>query len=90
MSMNVSLTPELEKFVANKVDSGRYTSASEVVREALRLLEEHEQARSTQLAAFNQELAKRLTSLDSGKYVNPKTIRERLQQKSRDRSKRIA
>ena len=40
--MNVSLTPELDNFVAGKVESGRYTSASEVVREALRLLEEHE------------------------------------------------
>ena len=38
--MNVSLTPELERFVQEKVHSGRYTSASEVVREALRLLEE--------------------------------------------------
>ena len=37
--MNVSLTPELEEFVGNKVGSGRYNSASEVVREALRLLE---------------------------------------------------
>ncbi len=36
--MNVSLTTELEKFVSAKVDSGRYNSASEVVREALRLL----------------------------------------------------
>ncbi|MGO8758319.1 MAG: type II toxin-antitoxin system ParD family antitoxin [Terracidiphilus sp.] len=35
--MNVSLTPELDKFVAGKVESGLYTSASEVVREALRL-----------------------------------------------------
>jgi putative addiction module CopG family antidote len=34
--MNVSLTPELEKFVSAKVESGRYNSASEVVREALR------------------------------------------------------
>jgi len=40
--MNVSLTPELENFVSAKVDSGRYNSASEVVREALRLLEEHD------------------------------------------------
>ena len=47
--MNVSLTSELEKFVSAKVDSGRYNSASEVVREALRLLEEHDQARSVQL-----------------------------------------
>jgi len=48
--MNVSLTPELEKFVSAKVGSGRYNSASEVVREALRLLEEHDSARAAQLA----------------------------------------
>jgi antitoxin ParD1/3/4 len=36
--MNVSLTPELEKFVTKKVESGLYNSASEVVRQALRLL----------------------------------------------------
>lgn len=40
--MNVSLTPELEAFVHRKVESGRYTSASEVVREGLRLLEDEE------------------------------------------------
>ncbi len=39
--MNVSLTPELENFVSAKVGSGRYNSASEVFREALRLLKEH-------------------------------------------------
>jgi len=41
-NMNVSLTPELEKYIRTKVDSGRYLSASEVVREALRLLEQKE------------------------------------------------
>ena len=40
--MNVSLTPELERFVQEKVHSGRYISASEVVREALRLLRSEE------------------------------------------------
>ena len=40
--MNVSLTPELEQYIRAKVDSGRYLSASEVVREALRLLEQKE------------------------------------------------
>lgn len=39
---NVSLTPELEAFVDSKVASGRYRSASEVVRAALRLLDERE------------------------------------------------
>ncbi len=39
---NVSLTPELEALVDRKVASGRYRSASEVVRAALRLLDERE------------------------------------------------
>jgi antitoxin ParD1/3/4 len=40
--MNVSLTPELEASIRQRVGSGRYHDASEVVQEALRLLEEHE------------------------------------------------
>jgi antitoxin ParD1/3/4 len=83
--MNVSLTPELDSFVAAKVESGRYNSASEVVREALRLLEEHDRARGAQLAAFNQELGARLASLDRGEYVDPKAARGRLEVKSRER-----
>jgi antitoxin ParD1/3/4 len=43
--MNVSLTPELEKFVGRKVESGLYNNASEVVREGLRLLKEHDEIR---------------------------------------------
>ena len=88
--MNVSLTPELEKFVADKVDSGRYTSASEVVREALRLLEESDRSRSLQLDAFHRELGQRLAALDRGEYLDPATVRERLLQKSRSRSEQIA
>jgi antitoxin ParD1/3/4 len=44
-TMNVSLTPELAAFVQDRVASGRYGSASEVVRAALRLLEEDERRR---------------------------------------------
>jgi len=43
--MNVSLTPELERFVDGKVESGLYNNASEVVRESLRLLKEHDEIR---------------------------------------------
>jgi antitoxin ParD1/3/4 len=45
-SMNVSLTDELERFVDGKVESGLYNNASEVVREGLRLLKEHDEFRA--------------------------------------------
>ncbi len=85
--MNVSLTAELDKFVADKVASGRYTSASEVVREALRLLEEHDRARGERLSAFNRELNARLSALDRGESVSPAAARKRIEQKSRERRK---
>lgn len=43
--MNISLTPELERLVADKVESGLYNNASEVIREGLRLLKEHDEVR---------------------------------------------
>jgi antitoxin ParD1/3/4 len=58
--MNVSLTPELEQYIRTKVESGRYLSASEVVREALRLLEQKDE----QLEALRVEIQK---GLDSGR-----------------------
>ncbi len=88
--MNVSITPELEKFVASKVESGRYTSASEVVREALRLLEEQDQARSAQLAEFNRILERRLAASDRGEFVDPRAARERLRRKSEEARRRRA
>jgi antitoxin ParD1/3/4 len=40
--MNISLTPELERYIQGKVASGGYNNASEVIRESLRALQEHE------------------------------------------------
>ena len=88
--MNVSLTPELEQFVQDKVAKGRYNSASEVVREALRLLEEQERMRTVQLAEFNKELGRRLASLDRGEKVDPAELFARLQRKSQERRQRRA
>jgi antitoxin ParD1/3/4 len=85
--MNVSLTPELEKFVSGKVESGRYNSASEVVREALRLLEEHDSARAAQLAEFNGELGRRLAALDASETVTSAEGHSRLQRRSEQRRK---
>ena len=88
--MNVSLTPELERFVNDKVQTGRYNSASEVVREALRLLQQHEQARTAQLADFNKELARLLATLDRGDQVDPAEARSRLRQRSAQQRKKSA
>lgn len=85
--MNVSLTPELEQFVSAKVESGRYNSASEVVREALRLLEDHDEARAAHLEEFNGEIARRLAALDRGETVKPADARARLKAKSEQRRK---
>lgn len=56
MPMNVSLTPQLEDMVRQKVASGLYTSASEVVREALRLMEEQDRMRATRLEQLRQDI----------------------------------
>ena len=76
--MNVSLTPELDRYVSDKVDSGRYTSASEVVREALRLME----TRDMQLLAFNKELDRRLADMDAGAVVDGRALRKILREKT--------
>jgi len=83
--MNVSLTPELERFVEEKVHSGRYTSASEVVREALRLLEEHEKVRAAQLTEFREETDRRLASLERGEGIDGATALAQLRQRSNAR-----
>ena len=54
-TVNISITPELDAFLQSRVDSGRYQTTSEVVREALRLLERQERARDE---AFHQLKAK--------------------------------
>ena len=60
--MNISLTPQLEDMVKSKVNSGRYGSASEVVREALRLLEERDHIQSMRLEELRGEIKKGLES----------------------------
>lgn len=65
-AVNVSLTPELEELIQERVRSGRYTSASEVVREALRLLQDRDELRQLRLAELRTKVAAGLDSLDRG------------------------
>jgi len=63
MGMNVNLTPHLEELVRSKVASGLYNSASEVVRDALRLMEEQDRIRALRLEQLRAEIQR---GLDSG------------------------
>lgn len=55
--MHVSLTPTLEELVRKKVESGRYNNASEVVREALRLMQSQDEIYEAKLEQLRQALA---------------------------------
>jgi len=60
--MNINLTPQLEQLVRQKVSSGLYNSASEVVREALRLMETQDRSRAVKLEQLRQEIRQGLES----------------------------
>ncbi len=62
MTMNVNLSPQLEDMVRQKVASGLYTSASEVVREALRLMEAQDRFRTAKLEQLRQDIREGLES----------------------------
>jgi antitoxin ParD1/3/4 len=61
--MNISLNPHFEQLVKGKVESGLYNSVSEVMREALRLLEERDQLRELRLDELRRDIQK---GIDSG------------------------
>lgn len=67
MSMNVSLPPELEARVRQRVESGMYGSASEVIREALRLFEAYEQVKTAKLDSLRQDIGKGLNDAKNGR-----------------------
>ncbi|MFT7723479.1 MAG: type II toxin-antitoxin system ParD family antitoxin [Roseateles sp.] len=60
--MNVNLTPQLEEMVRAKVTSGMYTSASEVVREALRLMGEQDRLKEAKVEELRREVKRGLES----------------------------
>jgi antitoxin ParD1/3/4 len=87
--MNVSLTPDLEKFVRDKLKSGMYQSASEVIREGLRLLAEQEKLKRERLETLRREVALGLASAKAGHLVDgDTTITELLEGLSKGRKKK--
>jgi len=89
--MNVSLGEKWETFVVKKVKSGDFQSASEVLREGLRLLEEKELLRRISVSSMG-ELEERLlagvASLDRGEGIDGEEAFKRLRQRAQERKKR--
>ncbi len=75
--MNVSLTKELEQLVDAKVKSGLYQTASEVVREGLRLLEERDRLYALRLGELRSDIEKGLNSPNVGE-LDPAALKARL------------
>ena len=87
MPMNISLTPHLEEMIRAKIASGSYNSASEVVREALRLLEEEDQIRSLKMQKLREDIRE---GLESGRSTvfDPKEIKRAAREKKSRKGKK--
>jgi antitoxin ParD1/3/4 len=66
---NINLTDHFDRFVQDRVSSGRYSNASEIVRAALRLMEAQEQEREAKLKALRQAAKQGFDEIDQGKGI---------------------
>ncbi len=86
--MNISLTPELAKFVENEVESGLYQTASEVIRAGLRRLKEDQAARLPQapktLDELEAQLLQSIDRLDRGEGVDGEEVFRRLRKRIKE------
>lgn len=71
--MNVSLTPELENYIHEKVKSGRYNSASEVMRESLRLLQDHDELQRIRRDELRREIMLGVEQIRNGQSITLRT-----------------
>jgi antitoxin ParD1/3/4 len=86
--MNISLTKEFENYVSQKVESGMYHSASEVIRDGLRLMKERDDLHQSRLTELRKEIAIGIDEADHGR-VQPFNEETTARVKARGR-KRLA
>ncbi len=77
--MTVHLTPELQRLIESKLKTGRYGSASEVVRVALRLLEEHDRLQQVSIEDAREKIAEGLDQLRRGERWDGEQVFEELE-----------
>jgi antitoxin ParD1/3/4 len=84
--ITVTLPPELDAFIEERVASGRFATAGEAVREGLRLLEAREQEREAVLTELRQEIELGVEQAKAGKLSDGRAFFEQLRQKIRSAS----
>ena len=77
--ISADLGRQLEAFVAELVDTGRYNSKSEVLREGVRLIHERE----TRLAALDASIMRGLADVEAGRTRPAEDVFDRLESKYR-------
>ena len=85
ITLNISLTPQLERFINARVASGRYQSASEVVREGLRLLQERDERRQEALEELRQFITVGLEEARRGELLDGEQLMADLLQRHQER-----
>ena len=78
MPSSYAIGMHFQSFIRQQIESGRYSSASEVVRDALRLLEEHEELREAQIKNLRQQLQE---GIESGPGIPADRVLDRLEAK---------
>ena len=83
--MNITLSPDQERFVEERVASGRFLTANEMIREGLALLEERESERSIAIAALRREIQLGTEEADRGELVDGDDVFAEMERISRER-----
>jgi antitoxin ParD1/3/4 len=91
-TVNISITPELDAFLQNRVQSGLYQTTSEVVREGLRLLQRQETERDEAFRQLKAKLKRGAAQADAGQLLDGDEVFEELRQliEERRRAKKKA
>ena len=84
-TVNISITPELDAFLQDRVKSGRYQTTSEVVREALRLLERQEQERDAALYQIRAKLERAAGQAERGELIDGDEVFDELREMIEER-----
>ncbi len=84
-TVNVSLTPELDAFLQSRVKSGRYQTTSEVVREALRLLERQGHEREAALKQLKAKLNRGAAQAERGELLDGDQVFDELREMIEER-----